>query len=108
MLSRRAGIPEADIGQVRQGARATVTISSLDGRSFEGQVKAVGVATDPASRTYTVKIAVPNPEHVLRAGMIAQARIFSSEQINAITVPGDAILRDPRGVTCVYVYDASQ
>jgi multidrug resistance efflux pump len=43
----RVAIPEAEIGKVREGARATVTIPSL-GQSFEGKVEAVGVAADPA------------------------------------------------------------
>jgi RND family efflux transporter MFP subunit len=104
----RVAIPEAEIGKVREGARATVTIPSLDGRQFEGKVEAVGVTADPASRTYTVKIAVQNPEHLLRAGMVSEARIYGSTMVNAITVPGDAIVRDARGVTHVYVYEPTR
>jgi RND family efflux transporter MFP subunit len=101
-------IPESEIGKVREGARATVTIPSLDGKQFEGKVETVGVAADPASRTYAVKIAVANPARLLRAGMVSQAKIFSSAMVNTITVPGDAIVRDPQGVTHVYVYSPSQ
>ena len=103
----RVAIPESEIGKIEQGARATVAIPSLDGRSFEGKVEAVGVAADPASRTYTVKIAVQNPERLLRAGMVSEARIYGSKMVNAITVPGNAIVRDARGVTQVYIYEPS-
>lgn len=101
----RVAVPESEIGKVHQGARATVTIPSLDGQQFEGKVEAVGVAADPASRTYTVKITVPNPQRLLRAGMVAVTRIYGSEIVNAITVPGAAVVRDTRGVTQVYVYE---
>jgi multidrug efflux pump subunit AcrA (membrane-fusion protein) len=104
----RVGIPEAEIGKVREGARAVVTVPSLDGRQFEGTVETVGVAADPAARTYTVKIKAPNPQRLLRAGMVSEARIFSPSMVNAITVPGDAIVRDAQGVTHVYVYYPSQ
>jgi multidrug efflux pump subunit AcrA (membrane-fusion protein) len=104
----RLGVPEAEIGNVHQGARATVTIPSLDNRQFEGKVEVVGVAAESASRTYTVKVVVPNPEYVLRAGLVSQARIFGSAMVNVITVPGDAILRDAKGVVHVFVYDPSQ
>ncbi len=104
----RIAIPEDQIGKVNEGARATVTIPSLDGKQFEGKVETAGVAADPASRTYSVKIAVPNPARLLRAGMVSQAKIFSPGIVNAITVPGDAIVRDPQGVTQVYVYSPSQ
>jgi multidrug efflux pump subunit AcrA (membrane-fusion protein) len=104
----RVGIPEAEIGKVQQGARATVRIPSLDGRQFEGKVETVGVASDPASRTYTAKIAVANPSNLLRAGMVSEARLFSPATINAITVPGSAIVHDPQGATEVYVYSPAQ
>ncbi|MGD0902333.1 MAG: efflux RND transporter periplasmic adaptor subunit [Terracidiphilus sp.] len=100
----RVAIPEDEIGKVHEGARATVTIPSLDQKQFEGKVETVGVAADPASRTYAVKIAIPNPERLLRAGMVNEARIFSPTMVNAMTVPGEAIVRDPQGVTQVYVY----
>jgi RND family efflux transporter MFP subunit len=100
----RVAIPEAEIGKVREGARATVTIPSLDGQQFEGKVETVGMAADPASRTYAVKITVLNPAHLLRAGMVAEARIFSAAMVNALTVPGDAIVHDPQGAAQVYVY----
>jgi RND family efflux transporter MFP subunit len=104
----RVGIPEAEIGKVAEGARALVAIPSLDGRQFEGKVEVVGVAAEAASRTYTTKIAVANPERVLRAGMVSEVRIFSSTKMNALTVPGDAIVRDAQGVVHVYVYSPEQ
>jgi len=103
----RLAIPESEIGKVHQGSRATVSIPSLDGRNFKGKVETVGVAADPASRTYAVKVAVPNPDRLLRAGLVSEARIFSPAMVNVMTVPGNAILRDPQGVTQVYVYSPS-
>jgi multidrug efflux pump subunit AcrA (membrane-fusion protein) len=100
----RVAVPEAEIGKVHEGSRAVVTIPSLDSRQFEGTVEAVGVAADPASRTYVVKIAVPNPERLLRAGMVSETRILGTAMIDAITVPGGAIVHDPQGVAQVYVY----
>jgi membrane fusion protein (multidrug efflux system) len=101
----RVGVPEAEIGKVHEGARAVLTIPSLDGRSFEGKVEAVGVNADSTSRTFTTKIAVPNPNHVLRSGMITESRVYSSAMINVLTVPVGTVARDSRGVSLVYVYD---
>ncbi|MGA3160132.1 MAG: efflux RND transporter periplasmic adaptor subunit [Terracidiphilus sp.] len=100
----RVAIPESEIGEVREGECATVTIPSLDGKQFEGKVETVGVAADPASRTYSAKIVVANPARLLRAGMVSEVRVFSRVMVNAITVPGDAIVHDPQGVAQVYVY----
>lgn len=101
----RVGIPESEMGKIHEGARALVTIPFLENHPFEGKVTTLGVVSDSASRTYTAKISVPNADHLLRAGMISQARLYGSGAVNALTVPGSAIVRDPRGLTLVYVYN---
>jgi multidrug efflux pump subunit AcrA (membrane-fusion protein) len=104
----RVGIPEAEIGKVHDSARALVTIPSLDDRQFEGKVEAVGFSADSVSRTFTTKIAIPNPTHVLRAGMISESRVYDSAMIDVLAVPSLAVVRDPRGLPLVYVYDATR
>ena len=105
----RVGVPEAEIGKFTRGAKADISLPSLEGRSFEGQVEIIGVSAEAASRTYAVKIVVPNPGAVLLAGMVAEARIFASTNTGpakekVLTIPGEAIVRDPQGVPNVYVY----
>jgi membrane fusion protein (multidrug efflux system) len=100
----KVGVPEADIARFAVGQRAVITIPSLGGATFEGRVRVVGVAADPASRTYTVKAEVPNPGHRLKPGMIAEVRIENDDMIAALTLPGEAVVRDADGVTRVFVY----
>ncbi len=104
----RVAVPESDIGLVRAGQPATVFIPALPGEQFTGRVDLVGAAADPASRAFSVKIAVPNPRRLLRAGMIAEARIQSDVEVDAITLPVDAVVRDPQGATLVFVYSPAQ
>jgi multidrug efflux pump subunit AcrA (membrane-fusion protein) len=104
----RVGIPESQVGKVREGDRAEVSIPSLNGQQFEGRVEAIAAASDPASRTYVSKIVVPNPKHQLRAGMVSEARLIGDAQVNVITLPGSAIVRDARGVTQVFVVTSGQ
>ena len=104
----RVGIPEAQIGMVHDGARALVTIPSLDNRQFDGKVEAVGYSADSVSRTFTTKIAIPNPTHVLRAGMISESRVYDSVMVDVLAVPSIAVVHDLRGLPLVYVYDASR
>jgi multidrug efflux pump subunit AcrA (membrane-fusion protein) len=104
----RVGIPEAEIGNVHEGARAVVTIPSLNNQRFEGKVEAVGVSADPVSRTFTTKISIPNTAHLLRAGMVSESLVYGSTMVDALTVPGSAVLRDARGLSQVYVYDGTR
>src|SRR5580700_11361299 len=84
----RVGVPEAEIAKIAPGAKAEVSLPSLGGRCFEGRVEIIGVSAEAASRTYAVKIVVPNPGPVLLAGMVAEARIFGSTKTRALTIPG--------------------
>jgi len=104
----RVGVPEAEIGKVHQGAAAEISVPSLGGRCFTGKVAIIGVAAEAASRTYTVKILVPNPGPVLLAGMVAEARIIGPAKIHALTLPAEAVVPDPQGAPNVYVYTAER
>jgi multidrug efflux pump subunit AcrA (membrane-fusion protein) len=42
---------------------------------------------------------------MLRPGMIAEARIQQDSQVNAITIPASAIIRDADGATQVFAYN---
>jgi multidrug efflux pump subunit AcrA (membrane-fusion protein) len=100
----RVGVPEAEIGKVHQGGTAEITIPSLGRRCFTGKVTIMGVAAEPASRTFTVKILVPNPGPVLLAGMVAESRIFGPAKVSVLTIPGEAVMPDPQGAPNVFVY----
>lgn len=100
----RVAIPESEVGKIHVDTAATVTVPSLTGQTYKGTLEALGVSADPISRTYTAKIAVSNREHQLRDGMVSQTRIYGREQVHVLTVPGNAIVRDARGIASVYVY----
>ena len=104
----RVAIPEGEIGKIYIGSHVSVTIPALAGRNFEGRIDALGMTADPLSRTYAGKIAVANAEHVLRDGMISEARIYGTAKVPVLTIPGNAVVRDAHGVSIVYIYDASR
>ena len=102
------GVPETDIHLVRIGQTAAVTIPALPGESFEGKVRVINVSADQNTRTYMTRIVVPNPGHILRVGMIAEARIEGDRAVDLLTLPAETILRDPQGANIVFVYYAEQ
>lgn len=101
-------IPEAEVGKIRSGASAEVTIPALAGEKFTGRLETLGVSADLQARTYAATIVVENPEHLLRDGMVSQARIFGDGKTEALTVPAHAVVRDAQGVSNVYIYESSR
>jgi len=102
------GVPETDVHLVKIGEKATLTLPALPGKAFAGTVRIVNVSADADTRTYMTRISVPNPEHDLRVGMVAEATIQGDRAVAMVTLPGDAIVRDPQGATQVFVYYPDQ
>ena len=98
-------LPEKQVPQVHKGDPATVVITS-SGQSFEGQVSEVGGAADLLTRTYPVKVAIPNKEGVLRVGMIAQVRLRRPSTEPALLVPPEAVQIDAAKRNYVFVVDS--
>ncbi len=79
-------IPETQIGRVRVGQAADVSVDAYPGRTFRGEVVHIASRAEftprniqtPEWRTTTVfavRIKLPNPEHLLKPGMPADARL---------------------------------
>ncbi|GAB3797293.1 efflux RND transporter periplasmic adaptor subunit [Spirosoma humi] len=103
----RVSVPESEVGQLRLGQPAQVTIPALS-RSYTGKISLIGAVADPASRAYSVKIDLPNPNLQIRPGMIADARLVASQTKKALVLPGNVVLRDDDGSTYVYVADGQK
>ena len=101
----RVSVPESEIGKIALGQKASVTIKALDASIVKGKVTLIGAVAEPRTKTYTVKIELPNPDYTLRIGMIANAEIITDKPIEMITVPGKAIVRDADNLTYVFLLD---
>ena len=102
------GGPETDVHLVKVGQEAEISVPALPGMSFHGTVHFINISADPGTRTYMTRITVPNPELLLRIGMVAKATIRGDRMISMVTLPGDAVVRDPQGATQVYLYYPDQ
>jgi len=105
-----ASVEESQIGKIRQGAPARVRIDALGGGEMTGVVDEIVPASDPLSRSYTVKITIPSESAgggtpPVRSGLFGKVR-FVTGQAEALTIPLKAILE--RGqLAGVYVVDAA-
>lgn len=98
----RVNVPEEVIARVQPGDEARVTIDALGGKQFVGKVDQVLPEADPGSRTFAVKILLPNPDHRIRPGFFARASLTSSSDA-ALVVPRDAVVTRAGGEAHVVV-----
>jgi RND family efflux transporter MFP subunit len=85
-----ARVPETEIAAVAVGDPVRLAIDALDGE-LAGKVTQVNAAGDPASRQFSVKIAVAATDG-LRSGMNARASLLKGSAL-VVTVPTSAIVR---------------
>ena len=97
-------VDEADVGQVKDGQRATFQVDAYPGRTFKAVVKRLDLgSTTTASSSgsgqvvaYTAVLTAENPDLALRPGMTGTAAIVATEKTNVLLVPNAALRFTPQ------------
>jgi HlyD family secretion protein len=99
LVQVQALVDETDIGKIKPGMRATVTVDAYPNRPFEGEVlKIEPQATVTQNVTqFPVRVRIANREGLLRPGMNTEVEIHIGERQGVPAVP-NAALRTPRDV----------
>ncbi len=87
----QGNLQEKDIGLVRSGTPAAVSVIAYPERQFIGRVTYLGDLLDPDSRTLPVRCVVHNSGWQLKLGMFATIRIPVLDDYSVLAVPSAAI-----------------
>jgi len=85
-------VPEAALAQVGPGQQVRGRTGAYPGHDFAGVVETVDARIDPATRAVTVRAAFPNPDRVLRPGMLVTVQV-QRPQRQALLVPEIAVVQ---------------
>ncbi len=90
----RTLVDETDIGKVKPGQPADVTVEAYPGRHFDGKVYKIEpqAIQDQNVTMFPVLIRLPNSEGLLQPGMNAEVTIRIAQRQGAIAVPNAAIV----------------
>ena len=100
-MQLEADVDEADIGDVREGQKATFTVDAYPGRSFPAVIDTIEYSPEVTDNvvTYKAVLAVDNPDLRLRPGMTATATITVAEEASVLLVPNAALRWAPPKAT---------
>lgn len=90
----KIAVPEGDIPNVRLGQRASISVTALGGTVLAGTVIEKGVAADPLSRSYDVKIGIANGGGRLMPGMVANVALAGKGNAQACVIPAHIVQLD--------------
>jgi RND family efflux transporter MFP subunit len=101
----RVAFPQKDLPKLSLGQKAEVRIEGLGAARLPGKVSAIISKGEIASRTFPVKIELPNPGHRLKPGMLAYATFGLGKEHSALVVPKDAVVITPAQQKLLYVVE---
>ena len=109
-MELEVAIDEADVGQVRDGQKASFVVDAFPGETFPAAIQRVDVGSNLSAQTststttsttsaqvvsYGATLSVANAEQKLRPGMTATAEIVTLQKNNVLLVPNAALRFTP-------------
>ena len=83
-------VPETELAGVAPGQALSGSAGAYAGRTFDGTVATVSARLDAGSRSATVRGDFPNPERMLRPGMLVEVTVARDTR-QALVVPEIAV-----------------
>jgi RND family efflux transporter MFP subunit len=101
-----ANVPESFIGKIKVGAIVDVQVKST-GKMYQGKVRQIGNYINPNNRNFSIEVAVPNSDNLLRPNQVAVLKIEDYKKPNAILVPESIVTENAMGEKIIYTIDTS-
>jgi Cu(I)/Ag(I) efflux system membrane fusion protein/cobalt-zinc-cadmium efflux system membrane fusion protein len=87
-----ANVFQNDVGRLKPGDAAQVTVDAYPGRNFNGRIDQILPQVDPTTRTVRVRLVFRNPGVVLKPGMYVNVAI-SVPLGQQLVIPASAVLQ---------------
>jgi Cu(I)/Ag(I) efflux system membrane fusion protein len=82
---------ESDLGRLKLGMTATLSLQAFPNRTFKGKVIFIDPLLDPKTRTAKVRLSFPNPTGELRPEMFGEV-VLQAPARQGLRVPPDAVI----------------
>jgi membrane fusion protein (multidrug efflux system) len=89
----------------KNGKKVRILLEDGTPYPLEGTLQFREVTVDPTTGSFTLRIVVPNPKHLLLPGMFVRAAVEEGIAAQAILVPQQGVNRTPKGEPYVLVVD---
>jgi membrane fusion protein (multidrug efflux system) len=89
----------------KSGKKVRILLEDGTPYPLEGTLQFREVTVDPTTGSFTLRIVVPNPEHLLLPGMFVRAVVQEGIAGDAILVPQQGVSRTPKGDPIALVVD---
>ena len=86
-------VPETYLGVLKNGMNITSQSPAYPDRNFTGTVTAISSRVDPETRSLTVRTRIPNPDRLLKPGMLLTVDLIK-DRSQSLIIPEEAVILD--------------
>ncbi len=90
-------VPEKDVRFIRKDQKVTVVVAAYPHAIFGGTITYLGDVLDPATRTMSLRVTVPNSDRLLKPEMFAIISVLAISSPDVLSVPLEAVQDGPVG-----------
>jgi len=87
-------VPEGQVARLHAGQDVVVLLWADPGKRFPGRIREIAGGADAVTRTFAVRVSVPNAPAHARVGMSASVALAGARDADLVVVPLTALVRD--------------
>lgn len=106
-LKIRFSIPDRLLDKVPPGTALDASLDFRPDCKVRGKVTKIALSADPKTRLFDVEVTIPNPDAVLKPGMIVQVELQPDKGEGKGLIPLEAIVPGPGGEKSFAVFQLS-
>ena len=100
----KADVPETYLGKITVGSEVLVSFPSLN-KTYQGKIRQVSNFINPDNRSFSIQVALPNKDAVLKPNLIATVKLNDYTSEKSILVPNNVIQKNGKNESLVFIYE---
>lgn len=84
-------VPATYLGVLKNGMNISAHSRAYPDRNFQGRVSVISSRVDPETRTLTIRAQIPNPDRLLKPGMLLTVELVKNRS-QSLIIPEEAVI----------------
>jgi RND family efflux transporter MFP subunit len=101
-------VPENRIGEIRSAPQLAAVLWASPGKLYPARVREIAPSVDAVTRTFAVRVAVPDADAALGWGMTANVVVAGAGAAGSVLLPLTSVYHTPEGKPAVWIYDPGE
>lgn len=103
----KADVPENYLGKVNKGSEVLVDFISI-GKTYTGKIRQVSNYINPDNRSFSIQVALPNKDNILKPNLIATIKLNDYISNNTIVIPNSIVQKNSNNESLIFIYTPEQ